>query len=206
MRYLTPESAADLPVILCMIMARMKTQRQKMPALSAIVGIIIGVGVTAAAGSTLYYTFESQTDPFKSSSALDVRNLSAVKDEDLLRITATLRNNGQTRIDEITIDKILVSDITISQNAVNSAVNLTINDVYQASNKYVYNLEGLTDSTKSSMVSIPYGQSAALILEINNEQISESVNVSDRLTMTLRIKAGGDMFITDAFSARVKPG
>ena len=60
----------------------MKIQRQRLPGLSAIVGIIIGVGVTAAAGSTLYYTFESQTDPFKSGSALDVRNLSVVKDED----------------------------------------------------------------------------------------------------------------------------
>ena len=177
-----------------------------MPALSAIVGIIIGVGVTAAAGSTLYYTFESQTDPFKSSSALDVRNLSAVKDEDLLRITATLRNNGQTRIDEITIDKILVSDIAISQNSNNNKVILLINNTAQAESAYTYSLEGLTDQSKSSTVSIPYGQSAALILEIDNSEISDSVNVSDRLTMTLRIKAGGDTFITDAFSARVKPG
>ena len=188
-----------------MFLIPMKARKQKMPALSAIVGIIIGVGVTAAAGSTLYYTFESQTDPFKSSSALDVRNLSAVKDEDLLRITATLRNNGQTRIDEITIDKILVSDIAISQSAAhNNTVRLVIGGTNQTS--FNYSLEGLTDGTKSSTVSIPYGQSAALILEIDNGQISDSVNVSDRLTMTLRIKAGGDTFITDAFSARVKPG
>lgn len=178
-----------------------------MPALSAIVGIIIGVGVTAAAGSTLYYTFESQTDPFKSSSALDVRNLSAVKDEDLLRITATLRNNGQTRIDEITIDKILVSEMAIYQNSSgNSRINLMIGSAVQPVGNFTYSLEGLTDGAKSSTVSIPYGQSAALILEIDNGQISDSVNVSDRLTMTLRIKAGGDTFITDAFSARVKPG
>ena len=184
--------------------------RQRLPGLSAIVGIIIGVGVTAAAGSTLYYTFESQTDPFKSGSALDVRNLSVVKDEDLLRITATLRNNGQTRIDEVTIDKILVSNVEISQNSA-GLVALKVNGTDQSHNSdYTYTVEGLTDSGKGSVVSIPYGQSAALILELKSAAgvngIEESVNVSDRLTMTLRIEAGGDRFITDAFSARVKPG
>lgn len=191
----------------------MNTQRQRLPGLSAIVGIIIGVGVTAAAGSTLYYTFESQTDPFKSGSALDVRNLSVVKDEDLLRITATLRNNGQTRIDEVTIDKILVSDVEISQNFTgNKQVGLTVNGNNQAAGSdYAYTVEGLTDGSKGSVVSIPYGQSAALILELKSassasNSIEDYVNVSDRLTMTLRIAAGGDTFITDAFSARVKPG
>ena len=183
---------------------------KKMPALSAIVGIIIGVGVTAAAGSTLYYTFESQTDPFKSSSALDVRNLSAVKDEDLLRITATLRNNGQTRIDEVTIDKILVSGVELFQNSTGSEVFLKI-DGTELTQDYKYTTEGLTDTSKNKEVSIPYGQSKALILEVqttsgSSDKISESVNVSDRLTMTLLIKAGGDIIITDAYSTRVKPG
>ena len=188
--------------------------RQRLPGLSAIVGIIIGVGVTAAAGSTLYYTFESQTDPFKSGSALDVRNLSVVKDEDLLRITATLRNNGQTRIDEVTIDKILVSSVEISQRLANNnnQVNLKVNGTDQShSSDYTYTVEGLTDGSNGSTVSIPYGQSAALILELKSagsasNSIEDFVNVSDRLTMTLRIAAGGDTFITDAFSARVKPG
>ena len=120
---------------------------RRAPALSAIVGIIIGVGVTAAAGSTLYYTFESQTDPFKSSSALDVRNLSVVKDEDLLRITATLRNNGQTRIDEVTVDKILVSDIEIYQTGA-STVKLDIDGTNQThSTDYTAAVEGLTTPT-----------------------------------------------------------
>lgn len=182
---------------------------RRAPALSAIVGIIIGVGVTAAAGSTLYYTFESQTDPFKSSSALDVRNLSVVKDEDLLRITATLRNNGQTRIDEVTVDKILVSDIEIFQTGA-SIVKLDIDGTNQThSTDYTAAVEGLT--TPTSTVSIPYGQSAALILEIKSastatKDIEGHVNISDRLTMTLRVGAGGDNFITDAFSVRVKPG
>lgn len=182
---------------------------KKMPALSAIVGIIIGVGVTAAAGSTLYYTFESQTDPFKSSSALDVRNLSAVKDEDLLRITATLRNNGQTRIDEVTIDKILVSGVELFQNSTVNKVFLKIDGTAVDDSNYKYSTEGLTDNGKE--VSIPYGQSKALILEVQTtstspDKISESVNVSDRLTITLLIKAGGDIIITDAYSTRVKPG
>ena len=182
---------------------------RRAPALSAIVGIIIGVGVTAAAGSTLYYTFESQTDPFKSSSALDVRNLSVVKDEDLLRITATLRNNGQTRIDQVTIDKILVSEIEIFQTGP-SIVKLDVDGTNQTHNThYTYRAEGLT--TPSGVVSIPYGQSEALVLEIKSDptatdDIENHVNISDRLTMTLRVGAGGDNFITDAFSARVKPG
>ena len=198
-----------LPLYLTLCLVTMKLHTRSIPALSAIVGIIIGVGVTAAAGSTLYYTFESQTDPFKSSSALDVRNLSVVKDEDLLRITATLRNNGQTRIDHITIDKILVSNIEISQDS-SSIVTLDVNGVNQTHNThYTYMVEGLT--SLSSEVSIPYGQSKALILELKStsaatSDIENNVKVSDRLTMTLRIEAGGDTFITDAFSARVKPG
>ena len=193
----------------------MNVLAKRLPGLSAIVGIIIGVGVTAAAGSTLYYTFESQTDPFKSSSALDVRNLSAVKDGDLLRITATLRNNGQTRIDGVTIDKILVSDVEILQRLTNNnQVGLVINGIPQTnSTDYIYTSEGLTDgsSTPARSVSIPYGQSKALILEIESDssaaqKISEFVNVSDRLTITLRIEAGGDIIITDAYSTRVKPG
>lgn len=187
-----------------------KQMTKRMPALSAIVGIIIGVGVTAAAGSTLYYTFESQTDPFKSGSALDVRNLSVVKDEELLRITATLRNNGQTRIDEVTIDKILVSDIQIYQSTT-ALVGLDVNRVNQTHNSdYEYKVAGITDANFSSEVSIPYGQSEALILEIWTKgtapSIEDHVSISDRLTMTLKIRAGGDTFITDAFSARVKPG
>ena len=70
-------------------------------------------------------------------------------------------------------------------------------------------MEGLT--TPASGVSIPYGQSEALILEIKSassatHDVENYVNISDRLTMTLRVGAGGDNFITDAFSARVKPG
>lgn len=187
----------------------MKRCTNSIPALSAIVGIIIGVGVTAAAGSTLYYTFESQTDPFKSSSALDVRNLNAVKDDDLLRVTATLRNNGQTRIDEITIDKILVSSVELFQNSSTNVI-LKINGNNVVTTNYEYNTKGVTDTSTGKTVSIPYGQSEALIVEIKSkggaDRISNSVNVSDRLTITLLIKASGDTIITDAYSTRVKPG
>ena len=95
-----------------------KSDRRKIIALSSIVGIMIGIGITVAAGGTLFYTFQSQTDPFTTSSSLEVRNLNAVLDDDTLRLTATVKNSGQTSITEVFIDSITVSDLKIKQTGV----------------------------------------------------------------------------------------
>ena len=86
-----------------------KTQRRRLVALSSIVGIMIGIGITVAAGGTLFYTFQSQTDPFTTSSSLEVRNLNAILKDDTLTLTATVKNSGQTSITEVFIDSITVS-------------------------------------------------------------------------------------------------
>ena len=91
------------------------SRKKKIVALSAIFGIIIGLGVTAAAGGTLYFTFQSQTDPFTASSAIELRNLNVVRDDDTLTVTGVLKNSGQTSISRLWIDNLAVSQIEAFQ-------------------------------------------------------------------------------------------
>ena len=90
--------------------------KKKIVALSAIFGIIIGLGVTAAAGGTLYFTFQSQTDPFTASSAVELRNLNVVRDGDTLTVTGVLKNSGQTSISRLWIDNMAVSNLVAFQS------------------------------------------------------------------------------------------
>ena len=92
------------------------SRKKKIVALSAIFGIIIGLGVTAAAGGTLYFTFQSQTDPFTASSAVELRNLNVVRDGDTLTITGVLKNSGQTSISRLWIDNLAVSNLVAFQS------------------------------------------------------------------------------------------
>ena len=92
------------------------TRKRKAVALSAIFGIIIGLGVTAAAGGTLYFTFQSQTDPFTASSAVELRNLNVVRDGDTLTVTGVLKNSGQTSISRLWIDNMAVSNLVAFQS------------------------------------------------------------------------------------------
>ena len=97
------------------------SRNRKIVALSAIFGIIIGLGVTAAAGGTLYFTFQSQTDPFTASSAVELRNLNVVRDDDTLTVTGVLKNSGQTSISRLWIDNLAVSEIVAFQSRNNGA-------------------------------------------------------------------------------------
>ena len=92
------------------------SRNRKIVALSAIFGIIIGLGVTAAAGGTLYFTFQSQTDPFTASSAVELRNLNVVRDDDTLTVTGVLKNSGQTSISRLWIDNLAVSNLVAFQS------------------------------------------------------------------------------------------
>ena len=92
------------------------SRKKKIVALSAIFGIIIGLGVTAAAGGTLYFTFQSQTDPFTASSAVELRNLNVVRDGDTLTVTGVLKNSGQTSISRLWIDNLAVSNLVAFQS------------------------------------------------------------------------------------------
>jgi len=46
--------------------------------------------------------------------------------------------------------------------------NMSDGDNRAASSDFAYIMEGLADGSKGSVVSIPYGQSAALILELKS--------------------------------------
>ena len=104
------------------------TRKRKAVALSAIFGIIIGLGVTAAAGGTLYFTFQSQTDPFTASSAVELRNLNVVRDGDTLTVTGVLKNSGQTSISRLWIDNLAVSNLVAFQSRADGTDPTATND------------------------------------------------------------------------------
>ena len=95
------------------------SRNKKIAALSAIFGIIIGLGVTAAAGGTLMFAFQSQTDPFTASSSVELRNLNVVRDGDTLTVSGVLKNSGQTSISRLWIDNLVVSNLVAFQSLTN---------------------------------------------------------------------------------------
>ena len=56
------------------------------------------------------------------------------------------------------------------------------------------------------------GRSTALVIKITADgtsgipDISEDVNISDKLNLVLRFTSGQDELLTDVFTTRVKPG
>ena len=206
-----------------------KTQRRRLVALSSIVGIMIGIGITVAAGGTLFYTFQSQTDPFTTSSSLEVRNLNAILDDEELRITATVKNSGQTSITAIFIDSITVSEISIEQDEYGI---LTLDDSTTTDTDYcktplslpLHQLllakqqkmrvdfqlatnghqSGTTVTVTSS--TLEGGRTSALVMAIDDSNLDTDVNISDKLNLVLRFTSGQDELLTDVFTTRVKPG
>ena len=202
-------------------------QRRKLVALGAIVGTLIVVGVTAVAGGGLFYAFQSQTDPFTTSSSVEVRNLNAVRDGDELRVTASLKNSGQTSITSVFIDDISVSDLKISQDEYGL---LTLDGqfapkthclsgcdvVLTAVNSRGLSLsaDGVTTGTAINVTesTLEGGRTNALALELDcnvsscGADISQDVNISDKLNLILRFTSGDDVILTDVFTTRIKPG
>ena len=209
-----------------------KSDRRKIIALSSIVGIMIGIGITVAAGGTLFYTFQSQTDPFTTSSSLEVRNLNAVLDDDTLRLTATVKNSGQTSITEVYIDSITVSDLTIKQNSVGilnvdgdggdknfctvAVTAVAANNVIactKADDARGFSLSENADEDAADAdeleSTLEGGRTNALVMEIESSSapdLSDDVNISDKLNLVLRFTSGQDELLTDVFTTRVKPG
>ena len=207
-----------------------KSKRRKIIALSAIIGVMIAAGITVAAGSTLFYTFQSQTDPFTTSSSVEVRNLNAVRDDDTLRVTATLKNSGQTSLTNVFIDNISVSVLKISQdeygiltldgqfapqthctsdtppNCANELVAAKIRGFSLSTNGLKNDSATVTDSILEG------GRTNAFVLEIDcnlaacGADISQDVNISDKLNLVLRLTSGDDVILTDVFTTRIKPG
>ena len=205
-----------------------KTQRRRLVALSSIVGIMIGIGITVAAGGTLFYTFQSQTDPFTTSSSLEVRNLNAVLDDNTLRLTATVKNSGQTSITQVFIDSITVSDVTIKQDAagildvegkkfcsITTATTATgtiiVCQPAEDARGFALSTNADTDLDDAEYVesTLEGGRTSALVMEVESTgspDLSDDVNISDKLNLVLRFTSGQDELLTDVFTTRVKPG
>ena len=193
---------------------------------------MIGIGITVAAGGTLFYTFQSQTDPFTTSSSLEVRNLNAVLDEDTLRLTATVKNSGQTSITAVFIDSITVSDVTLKQDQ-----GGVLNAKETGTGTYFCTVAiatAPTDGVKCSKIddargfslsstgvnadsatytvttsTLEGGRTSALVMEVKSTSapdMSADINISDKLNLVLRFTSGQDELLTDVFTTRVKPG
>ena len=190
-------------------------RRRQLVALSSIVGIMIGIGITVAAGGTLFYTFQSQTDPFTTSSSLEVRNLNAVLNDDTLSVTATIKNSGQTSITAVYIDEITVSDLTITQppggtHALHTedsggTKEFEIGGTNDPDDARGFSIKEGAEDTDSTLEG---GRTNAFVMKITSDSSPDvgDVNISDKLNLRLRFTSGQDELVTDVFSTRVKPG
>lgn len=225
--------------------------------MTAIFGIIIGIALTAAAAGGLSYIFQEQVDPFSSTSGIDVTKLNAIRDNDRLTITATLKNIGQTSLSEITLDSISVSDITITQNA-HGHIIVSDNDNNDASSFCVhtdsgtvdcegtspnggtvastntgesgngvvrglddrdyagisvYSTDGAAGSKTESALEGGRSQVFKLVIDLDGggsgsdlevPEIDENVRISDKLALTLQLRSGDDVTVSDVYTARIR--
>ena len=84
--------------------------------ISAIAGMLIGLGITAAAAPAVYFAFQENFSQFTEFAALDVQNLNAARDGDRLVVTATIKNVGSTSINSIILEEMSVDDLRLRQN------------------------------------------------------------------------------------------
>ena len=74
--------------------------------MSAIVGIIIGVAITAGLGGTVYTVFTDQTTAFTSNVRVDVQSVNAIVSGNTLLVTASIKNTGDVPIQRAYISEV----------------------------------------------------------------------------------------------------
>ena len=148
--------------------------KKKIVALSAIFGIIIGLGVTAAAGGTLYFTFQSQTDPFTASSAVELRNLNVVRDGDTLTVTGVLKNSGQTSISRLWIDNMAVSNLVAFQSLSAQGPDGTLDPTATNDNLLVFVHRA---DSNSNVMCMGVGSIVCPTITINGQPLSNGTEV-----------------------------
>ena len=222
-------------------------QRRKMSAVSAILGMVMGIGITAGLGGGVYYLYQEQADLFATGSNIEVRNVSAIRDGDTLIITGTVKNVGQTSISQISIDSIRVSELVAKQNedlilevtgvdrendpstksllcadqngngsveSDSTCTGLVVShegfsllddsDTTANSNRNISLLEGgRTNAFKVELEALGAVGTTGTSDEID---ISNSVNISDTMTLILKYNSGDDILFTEPYSARVRAG
>ena len=207
-----------------------RRQLRKLPAVSAILGMVIGIGITAALGGGVYYVYQEQADLFSTGSNIEVRNVSVLRTSDGLSITGTMKNIGATSISKITIEEIRVSDLRIIQDA-DGVVKLT-NIKDKKTNSFCWNDNGNGTGTspvtcrklissvgftsKNNTSSGPTltestlegGRSNAfkLTFDSGTVNIKDSVRISDTMTLILKYQSGSDVLLSEPYTARVRAG
>ena len=102
-----------------MILSRKTTyKKRRLLAVSAVLGMLIGIGLTAAVGDGVYYAYQQRADLF-ATSQLEVRNLNAIRAGDILTVTGNMKNVGFTSITNIQLNEISVGDKFVISRADN---------------------------------------------------------------------------------------
>ena len=227
------------------------TRRKKLLAMSAILGMVIGLGLTAAVGGGLYYIYQEQADLFSTSAQIEVRNLNALRSGDTLTITANVKNVGSTALTDVYLFEARTGDafsITTSDPSghvvVSSGDYDAETDVGAASGDYdtlneLCGLNGASttcdnDHGRIAFSGISFGTGVAnsypvasssldgggttairLVVDLpdtaadvlaGSGEISETVTITDRLTLQLGVSSGDDDFLSDIYNTRIRPG
>ena len=220
-----------------------KINRKRMLAMSAILGMVIGLGLTAAVGGGVYYIYQDQADVFSSSAQVEVRNLNAIRSGDTLTITANVKNVGSTALTGIYLADVRTGN-DFSITTANAVENIMIrsadheagtedNESYAGSAPLCDDINTPATCTDAagelrvSGVSYSGGDPASLdgggtnairltvtmeedtvapIVIEEEEAISETVTISDRLTLQLGFESGDDDFLSDVYNTRIRPG
>ena len=146
-----------------MIISKKTTQKtRRLLAVSAVLGMVIGIGLTAAVGGGVYYAYQQQADLFATSSQLEVRNLNAVRSGDTLTITANIKNVGSTSITNLAINEIStgenfrIYDSTSTDDRLN-VESLTKVGLAGVSDGTTYHLGVLGTSGEGAIIDKPRG-------------------------------------------------
>ena len=190
--------------------------RQRQTAgVSAVLGIVIGIAITAAVGVGVYSIYQEQSDVFTISNAIEVRNLHADVKGDTLSITANIINRG-TDITGLTVQSIRAGEFLLEKKRDYNPANSTEQGKsyhYDSSNPIVTKVgDANTTSFKTGSVFIQAGEgvsdgeSQPFILRINGDGFSDKVNPTDKLTIQFSYKSGDQTLISEPVTTRVKSG
>ncbi len=194
------------------------THRNKSVALSAILGMVIGLGLTGAAGGGLYYVFQEQSDLFATSSNVEIKNLNAIKRGDELTITANLKNVGSTSITDVHLSELTSGDkykVAYTEGSAPACIFKVNGALFNISGNVTTNAprieiaDGISGCTSpsafSEAVPLQGGQTKALKFTITSAE-NDNVLISDRLTIQLSYSSGQDTLQSDIYNTRVRPG
>ena len=189
---------------------RKRARGGRLLALSAVVGTVIAVAVTAVAGGTLYTVFQQQVDLQSGGGTLEVRNLSAFVRGDTLVVAANIRNMGSTNMDDFGIRFLNAGDLEIQnltyQNPDLTFASATDTQPNHAPNHATPSGNNVDTNHHAARNEIVAGGTKALALDITHDVVSSAVKPNARLTMVVNYYIADDTYVADAVTTRVKAG